>query len=131
MLTPMHTYVYTHTHTHMCTHSHRTEGKDQAIAAFHKSVLSVSHAIMFRDKIDGSLHGVLTMNVSHFEKYTIIKLGWGLFKNYYRGGPFPYLASGYFFLRGIVITLYIKTLQLISTLHKLLPYNNSLLIFKT
>ena len=100
-------YKHTHTHAHACTHTHtlRGGGKNQAIAAFHKTVLSLSHVIMFRDKIDGSLRGVFMINVNHFEKYTTIRVGWSFFKNYYKGSPFLYLASGYFFLRGILMPL--------------------------
>ena len=34
------------------------------------------------------------------KEHTVIKLGLSLFKNYYKGGPYAYLAIGYFILRG-------------------------------
>ena len=102
---PMHTCMHAHTHTHTHTHTHRGGGKDRKIAAFHKFLLNLSHVIMFRDKIDGSLRGIFMTSINHFEKYTTIRTYWAVIKNYYRGGPFLYLAIGYFILRGILMPL--------------------------
>ena len=50
---------------------------------------------MCRDRIDGTLRGILPIGVERKGDYTLIKLGLTIFKNYYRGSPFIKLMSTY------------------------------------
>ncbi len=68
-------------------------------------VLSYSNVLLFRDKWDGSLRGMILVGFIRKKDYTIMKLGLSFFKNFYKGAPNLYTGPGYFALRGISFNL--------------------------
>ena len=81
-------------------HIHTTRTPDENIQDLQAVFLSFSYIFLFRDKIDGSLRGMMLLGYNRSEEHTTIKIGISIFKNYYGGGPYAYLAMGYIFLRG-------------------------------
>ena len=57
---------------------------------------------MCRDRVDGTLRGVMTIGVEHRGDYTLIALGITTFKNYYRGSPFLNITIAGFFFRELL-----------------------------
>ena len=81
-------------------HIHTTSTPDEDIQDLQAIFLSYSYIFLFRDKIDGSLRGMFLLGYNRSEEHTTIQLGVSIFKNYYMGGPYIYLAMGYIVLRG-------------------------------
>ena len=79
---------------------------DVTIREFHSVLLSYKYALLFRDRKDGSLRGMMLLGVDHKvkgrTKYTLIRLGLSLFQNYYRGGPLLYLVGSYHVLKELI-----------------------------
>ena len=99
--------MHTHTHIVFCSGD-----KDQTISFLHKGFLNYSHMVLFREKIDGSLRGVIMIGIDHFNDYTTLKMGPSFFKNYYRGGPLAYLIVGYFILKGEDVSCFNRAEQI-------------------
>ncbi len=77
---------------------------DISIQDFHKVILSYKFAVMFRERKDGSLRGMLLLGIDNKttesgKKYTLIRIGLSLFQNYYQGGPLMYYAGAYHILK--------------------------------
>ncbi len=77
---------------------------DISIQDFHKVILSYKYAVMFRERKDGSLRGMLLLGIDNKtsdsgKKYTLIRIGLSLFQNYYQGGPLMYYVGAYFVLK--------------------------------
>lgn len=77
---------------------------DISIQDFHKVVLSYKFAVMFRERKDGSLRGMLLLGIDNKtsedgKKYTLIRIGLSLFQNYYQGGPLMYYVGAYHVLK--------------------------------
>ena len=70
------------------------------MAFLHQALLKYSDIVLLRDKIDGTLRGMSTIGINHMEDRTVIKIGPTFFTNYYKGGPYTYLITGYFVLKG-------------------------------
>ena len=87
-------------HVSLIYYTLRGEGKEQTIGWLHKAFLNYTYVILFRDKIDGSLRGLTAIGIKRYEKYTEMKMGATFFKNYYKGGPFGYIAIGRCVLKG-------------------------------
>ena len=79
---------------------HFTRTYEDSVQAVHSAILSFSHIMMFRDKIDGSLRGMMSLGFVRSKEHTMIKLGLAMFDNFYKGGPYAYLAVLYFILKG-------------------------------
>ena len=54
----------------------------------HKWLLSYTHILMCRDRVDGTLRGAMLIGIERKGEYTLLKTGLTTFKNYYRGSPF-------------------------------------------
>ena len=61
----------------------------------HKVVMQYTHILMCRDRIDGTLRGIMLFGIEHKRDHTLIKMGTASFKNYYRGSPFARLFPAY------------------------------------
>ena len=64
---------------------------DITVYDFHQLLLKYKYAVLYRERIDGSLRGVALCDKSRKEhagkKYTVITLGVAFFDRRYRGGP--------------------------------------------
>ena len=98
------------------------------ISKFHTILLSYKYAVAFRERKDGSLRGMLLLNIIHStcskqtaellkvddcskseveaieqKQYTLIQLGLALFQPYYRGGPLLYFVTAYHIMKELVL----------------------------
>ena len=64
------------------------------------AIQSYSHALLCRDRIDGSLRGFSGFTIKRHANHTVLRVGLSLFKNYYNGGPYLYITIGYIMLKG-------------------------------
>ena len=73
------------------------------IQQFHPILRSYKYAVISRDRKDGSLRGVLLLDVAGKElkgvKYTQMRMGLAFFQNYYSGGPLHYYVASYHALK--------------------------------
>jgi len=44
------------------------------VEALHKVMLGFTHIMLCRERVDGSLRGIMLMGIEHKEKYTIMKV---------------------------------------------------------
>lgn len=63
-------------------------------------IRSYSHALLCRDRIDGSLRAFIGFLVTRRTHRTVIRVGLTLCKQDYTGGPFMYITFGYVLMRG-------------------------------
>jgi len=79
---------------------------DFTIQDFHGTLLSYKYAIVCRERMDGSLRGMMLLGIERKAKdgqnYTLVRLGLSLFLNYYRGGPLLYYVTAYHILKELV-----------------------------
>ena len=61
---------------------------DYSASGIRKSIMQYSHILMCRDRLDGTLRGILPIDIDRKGDYTLLSAGLGLFKNYYRGSPY-------------------------------------------
>lgn len=80
---------------------------DMAIQDFHHVVRSYKYAILFRERMDGSLRGVMLFDKLRKDhagmKYTIFKLGLAFFHQNYQGGPLLYYFLLYHTLKETIL----------------------------
>ena len=127
-----HTHIHTHAHIqihtqHTHTHTHNVHillsSYSLRIQIFHKILLQYTYVALFRDKIDGSLRGLMLIGIDREivegKKCTIVKVwldhvingscdycshqqvGLVLFKNAYHGGPLILLLMAYYLMKGL------------------------------
>ena len=59
-------------------------------------LMSYTHVLMCRDRVDGTLRGAMLIGIEHKgSDYTLVKVGLNFFKNYYRGSPFSKMILCY------------------------------------
>ena len=44
--------------------------------------------MLCRDRVDGTLRGIMLVGIDHKGDYTLMRIGFTIFKNYYRGSPY-------------------------------------------
>ncbi len=76
------------------------------IQEFHKVLLSYKHAVLFRDKRDGSLRGVVMIDCGRRtfkgKSYMVMQCGTCYFDMEYRGGSYKHYVLAYFRLRALL-----------------------------
>lgn len=82
-----------HYHSHELLHHIRFESACAVIQSY-------SHALLCRDRIDGSLRGFIGFHITRKKSHTIIRVGLTLCKQEYTGGPYMYITFGYVLMRG-------------------------------
>ena len=113
---------------------------DITCETFRKVVVSYKLAILFRERLDGSLRGMCLLSKDQIEhngkKLNTIKLGLALFHNYYQGGPYLYYVIIYHALKALMLSprtpVYILTklfsyksyLALVNTCKEVYPVYN-------
>ena len=79
---------------------------DISCETFRKVVVSYRYAIIFRERLDGSLRGMCLLGKNRTEhngkKCTILTMGLALFHNYYQGGPYLYYVVLYHILKELI-----------------------------
>lgn len=77
-----------------------------SIDDFHRIMLTYTYVIACRERIDGSLRGMLLLGKEYNEendcKYTLIKLGLALVRHNYRGGPLLYYVFVWHVLKELI-----------------------------
>lgn len=77
--------------------------QQKALRMYDKVLRSYSHILFCRDRLDGSLRGLMLLGVDRKETYTVFKLGLMLFHRHYRGGPWMRLAIACMILRELIL----------------------------
>lgn len=77
------------------------------VQEFHKLLLSYTYVVLYRERNDGSLRGLMTVGIDRKRQdngkpYTVLRLGLGFFQINYRGGPYIYLVAVYLFIKELV-----------------------------
>ncbi|XP_065842700.1 uncharacterized protein [Oscarella lobularis] len=81
---------------------------DIKIEFFHSVLLKYKYVALFRERLDGSLRGMLLIDkdegqIKNGRKYNCIKMGLALFTTKYRGGPLLYFVAGYHLLKALLL----------------------------
>ncbi len=80
---------------------------DVTVQQFHKILLSYSFVFLCRERMDGSLRGVMLFAVDKKEqdgkKFTLIRLGLAFFQRNYQGGPIMYYVTLYHILKELLL----------------------------
>ena len=50
--------------------------------------MQYTHVMLCRDRVDGTLRGIMLVGIDHKGDYTLMRIGFTIFKNYYRGSPY-------------------------------------------
>ena len=63
------------------------------VQEFHKLALSYTYAVIYRERNDGSLRGVMFVGIERKQQdngkpYTVIRIGLSFLQLNYRGGPY-------------------------------------------
>eukprot|EP00118_Oscarella_pearsei_P003330 m.13924 g.13924 ORF g.13924 m.13924 type:complete len:353 (+) comp25307_c0_seq3:94-1152(+) len=82
--------------------------EDIGLEQFHLVLLKYKYVALFRDRLDGSLRGMLLIDtemglIKEGRAYNCIKMGLALFKTQYRGGPLAYFVAGYHLLKALLL----------------------------
>ena len=97
-----------------------------SVQDFHPIVLSYKYAVLFREKMDGSLRGVMLFDKLRKDhagmKYTIFRLGLAFFDQNYQGGPLLY----YFLLYHTVKEAVLRPCRPLFVMGKLFSYKSYL-----
>ena len=80
---------------------------DLTIQEAHRLILSYTYVVLSRERSDGSLRGMMFVGVDrrlqeNGNPYTIIRVGLSYFQLNYRGGPYLYSVTIYFFLKELL-----------------------------
>ncbi|XP_062505204.1 uncharacterized protein LOC134181923 isoform X2 [Corticium candelabrum] len=105
---------------------------DISIDHFHEVLLQYKYACFFRERLDGSLRGMVLIDpqmglVKEGRRYNCIKMGLALFKMNYRGGPLVYLVAGYHLLKALIFYPHMP----LYVLYKCFSYKSYLLSLRT
>ena len=77
------------------------------ISEFRTYLQSFKHAVICRERKDGSLRGTLVIGLDKKEengyKYTLLRLGLAMFRKDYTGGPLLYYAIAYHILKELLL----------------------------
>ena len=99
---------------------------DVPVEDFHQIVLSYKYAVLFREKMDGSLRGVMLFDKLRKDhagmKYTIFRLGLAFFHPNYQGGPLLY----YFLLYHTIKEAVLRPNRPLFVIGKLFSYKSYL-----
>lgn len=73
---------------HTMIHCHNVKSFHFSVDMIRKLLQQYTHILMCRDRLDGTLRGILLLGIERKGDYTLLKTGLTSFKNYYRGSPF-------------------------------------------
>ena len=84
------------------------DGDTTTVQEFHKLALSYTYAVIYRERNDGSLRGVMFVGIDRKQRdngkpFTVIRLGLGFLQLNYRGGPYMYSFATFLFFKELIM----------------------------
>jgi hypothetical protein len=80
-----------------------TKEQSHYFAIYRKTLLSYSHILLCREKLDGSLRGLVLMGLQYKKTHTVLKVGLTLTHKNYRGGPWMKVVAACLIMRELIL----------------------------